>query len=374
LFTVNIFAGLEEQYVGASQSIATRRAGTDLNLYIPRIVSPFRFKTNSGYVPKTKLNAGYEIFDRSSQYALTSIKTSYGYIFRDNMQSEHQLNIFTVTYVNPTGITPAYRQVLDSNITLKRSIERQFIIGPNYNFNYNSLAKPNHRMNNFYFNGNIDLSGNLLGLLTGADLNKGKEIRIFNTPFAQYARVELDFRHYLAFSKYNILASRITAGLGYAYGNSITMPFIKEFFAGGTNDLRAFRSRSLGPGSYYAGDRRRIPFLPDQPGDVKLEANAEYRAKLFSIVRWAFFVDAGNIWTVKPDSSRPGSVFNPSFVKNLAVGIGTGLRFDLDILVLRVDLAIPVREPWLPNGSKWVFHNLTDISNLVLNLAIGYPF
>ncbi|MBS1934604.1 MAG: BamA/TamA family outer membrane protein, partial [Bacteroidetes bacterium] len=374
LFTVNIFGGLEEQLISANQRIATTRYGADLNLFIPRIVSPFSFKTNSGFVPKTKINAGYEIFTRSSQYALSSIKTSFGYVFKETLQKEHELNIFSVNYVKPSNIDPSFQLVLDTNITLRRSIERQFIIGPNYNFNYNSLAKANHKKNNFYFNGNLDLSGNLLGILTGANVTKGKEVELFNTPFSQYIRAEVDFRHYLSFGKYNMLASRITGGIGYAYGNSSTMPFIKEFFAGGANDIRAFRSRSLGPGSYYAGDRSKTPFLPDQPGDVKIELNTEYRAKLFSIVRWALFADAGNIWTLKTDADRVGSTFNSSFLNDFAVGIGTGLRFDVSILVLRIDFAVPVREPWLTGRSKWIFSNATDISKYALNLAIGYPF
>ncbi len=373
LFTVNVFGGLDEQFVSMTQSIATRRYGADVNLYIPRIISPFHINTNGAFVPKTRLNVGYELFDRSSQYSLSSIKTSYGYIFKENIQKEHQLSVLSINYVNPSNINPAYQLVLDTNITLRRSIERQFIIGSIYNFNYNSQAKQNHRPNNFYFNANLDLSGNLLGLITGANVNKGKEIDIFNTPFSQYVRVELDFRHYLTLGKYSSFDSRITGGVGYAYGNSVTMPFIKEFFAGGTNDIRAFRSRGLGPGSYYANPNQ-ISFLPDQPGDIKMEANFEYRAKLFSIVRWAMFVDAGNVWTFKEDTSRPGSGFTPSFLKDVAVGIGTGLRFDISILVLRVDFAVPVREPWLPDGSKWIFRNVTDISKYALNLAIGYPF
>jgi outer membrane protein insertion porin family len=299
---------------------------------------------------------------------------NFGYIFKNSLTTENQLTVFGINYVNPTNIDPAYQQVLDTNIRLRRAIERQFIIGPIYNFNYNSQAKPNRRPNNYYFNGNVDLSGNLLGLFTGANINKGKQVEIFKVPFAQYLRFEADFRHYLTINKNSMLASRITGGVGFAYGNSITMPFIKEFFAGGTNDIRAFRSRALGPGKYFAGDPNRTPLLPDQPGDVKLEMNVEYRAKLSSVVRWALFVDAGNIWTLKTDTSRPGAVFTHSFLNDIAAGVGTGLRFDLSILVLRVDVAVPIRYPWLPDGSKWVFNKATDISNLVLNLAIGYPF
>ena len=374
LFTARAYAGLEEQYVGLGQKIGTRRGGVGLDLYIPRIISPFNWNTSSAYVPKTRISAGYDLFDRTSEYTLNSARTSFGYIFKNTLATENQLTVLGINYVRPTNINPAYQAVLDTNTNLRRSIERQFIIGPMYNFNYNTQNRPNHRVNNYYFNGNVDLSGNTLGLLTGANINKGKQVNIFNVPFAQYIRLEADFRHYLKFGQYSMLASRITGGAGFSYGNSSTMPFIKEFFAGGTNDIRAFRSRALGPGSYYGGNPNTTPLLPDQPGDIKLEMNVEYRAKLFALVRWAIFTDIGNIWTLRTDTSRPGAVFTNHFLKDIAVGIGTGFRFDLTILVLRLDVAEPIRFPWLPEGSKWQWRKATDISNMVLNLAIGYPF
>jgi len=369
LFTASVYGGLEAQYIGVGQSITTSKIGTDLNLYIPKIISPFNIKAYGSYVPKTRINLGYEYYNRTSQYTLNSAKVSFGYVWKESVEKEHQLNIMTVNLVSPSNITPEFQAQLDTNITLARSIERQFIIGPNYNFNFNTQLKPNFRPNNFYFNANLDLSANLLGWITGADVDRGKQKEIFNTPFSQYARIELDFRHYYSFSKNTMLVSRATGGLGYAYGNSTTMPFIKEFFAGGANDLRAFRSRSIGPGSYYAGNRD-TAFLPDQPGDIKIEMNTELRFKLFSIFRWAFFVDAGNIWTRREDTSRPGSVFTKNFLQQIAVGVGTGIRVDISILILRLDLGIPIREPYRPEGSRWYFDN----KNAVWNFAIGYPF
>jgi outer membrane protein assembly factor BamA len=315
------------------------------------------------------VNLGYEYFSRRDQYTLNSFKTSFGYIWKETASREHSLDIIRINYVNPTHIDPAFQLQLDTNIILARSLERQFIIGPVYNFNLNTQYRPNRKKDNFYFNANLDLSSNLLGLVSGADVQKGKEKKIFNTPYSQYIRTELDFRHYHNFSKYTVLASRITGGIGYAYGNSVTMPFVKQFFAGGANDIRAFRSRSVGPGSYYAGNRD-TAFLPDQPGDIKLELNSELRFKLFSVIRWAFFVDAGNIWTLRYDSSRPGSRFGKDFLDQTAVGVGTGLRIDVSILLLRLDLGIPVREPFRPEHERWLF----DHKNFVLNFAIGYPF
>ncbi|BAV10337.1 surface antigen [Filimonas lacunae] len=380
LFVVSTYAGLEQQLSGQG-NIATRRIGATVSISVPRLITPFvQFNTNSGFVPKTKAELGYEIYNRSNQYTLTSSKATFGYIFKESAQKEHTLNLVSINYVKPTDITPEFQAQLDTNITLARSIERQFIIGTNYNFNLNTQINPNRKRNNFYFNGNIDLSGNLLGAITGANIDKGKERQIFNTPFSQYTKLEADFRHYLSFGKFNQFVSRITAGVGFAYGNSSTLPFIKQFFAGGVNDIRAFRSRSLGPGTYYAGNRAEVGFLPDQPGDVKIEMNAEYRAKLFSIVRGALFIDAGNIWTRQADTARRGSQFSKDFLKEMAVGVGAGLRFDISILILRLDLAFPIRKPWLPENERWVIKNI-DLGNskwrkdnLVFNLAIGYPF
>jgi outer membrane protein assembly factor BamA len=374
LFSTTLYAGREQQYLGGGSTVTTNRAGVDLNLYIPRIVAPFSWRTNSAFVPKTRINAGYGIFDRTDEYTLHSSKVGYSFIFKQSQSTEHTLTVLNVDYVNPTHIDSNYQLALDTNITLARQIERQFIIGTGYNFNYNSQAKPNRHKNNYYFNGNVDLSGNLLGLVTQGNIDKGKQVKIFGVPYSQYARFEVDFRHYLSFSQYSMLVTRATGGIGIAYGNSSTMPFAREFFAGGTNDIRAFRSRALGPGSYYNGNPNKNAFLPDQPGDIKMEMNIEYRTRLFSFMRWALFVDAGNIWTRQADSSRPGSAFTSHFLDDVAVGVGTGIRFDLSILVLRVDVAVPVRYPWLPQGSKWDFMKGTDISNLVLNLAIGYPF
>ncbi len=370
LLTTTVYAGYLRQYLGHNQYTNNTKLGGDVNLFLPRIIGPIQFQTNSGFVPKTKFNLGYEFYEQSQQYTLNSFKASAGYVWKESLTKEHTLEVFRINLVNPTHIDSLFQLQLDTNIVLARSIERAFIIGPTYNFNFNSQLRPNHRKNNFYFNGNIDISANIIGLVEGADVNKtGTQKTIFNVPYSQYVRGEIDFRHYLSFSPTTTLASRFTMGIGYAWGNSSTMPFIKEFFAGGANDIRAFRSRALGPGSYYAGSRD-TAFIADQPGDIKIEMNSEIRFKLFSVVRWAFFVDAGNVWTLRYDSSRVGSQFPKNWPSQIGVGVGTGIRLDISILLIRLDLGVPVREPWLVSSDKWVF----DTRNTVLNFAIGYPF
>ncbi|HXD77758.1 MAG TPA: BamA/TamA family outer membrane protein [Puia sp.] len=383
LFSVRLYSGLEGQSVGVNGSTGkkitslTRRAGIDASLTIPRIISPFDLNTSGRFVPKTLIEANYDVFENNSLYALTTSRLSYGYQFKNRITSENGITVLGISYVRPYNITDSFQKAIDKNRNLYYGIEPQLIIGPSWNFNYisNFDRRNARRQSNYYFNANVDFSNNLLGIFSGADLAKtGRQKEIFGVPFAQYMRFETEFRHYLSFGKYNMLVSRADAGIGISYGNSRTLPFVKAFFGGGTNDIRAFRARALGPGKYYAGDPNQNAFIPDQPADIKLEGNVEYRAKLFDMVRWAVFTDFGNVWTLRKDSSRPGAVFTSDFLNDFAVGAGAGLRFDFSILVLRVDVAVPVRTPWKPTGSKWNFKSTTDISDMVLNLAIGYPF
>ena len=160
--------------------------------------------------------------------------------------------------------------------------------------------------------------------------------------------------------------------LGLPYGNSTILPYSQQFFIGGPNSLRGFQARSIGPGSYYppaiviSGSQ----FLPDESGDIKLEANVEYRPKLFSIVEGALFVDAGNIWNLNSQPNFAGAAFGKDFYKQIAVDAGFGLRFNLTVLILRTDIGFPIVKPFgtLPLGTT------ANLPNAVFNLAIGYPF
>ena len=235
-----------------------------------------------------------------------------------------------------------------------------------------------NKKHNIYFNGEIDLSGNSTGLILNAkDYNNPKTL--LGVPFSQYTKTEIEFRHYYNFDKETKLASRIIIGAGVPYGNSKELPFIKQFFIGGTSSIRAFRARSIGPGTFN-GNNTNNAFLPDQSGDLKLEFNTELRAQIYKLVKGAIFMDAGNIWLLNENEEKPGAKFTSDFLNQLAVGTGIGLRFDFNFLILRTDFAFPLRKPYLPKGNDWVldeinFGNVTwRKDNLVFNLAIGYPF
>ncbi len=377
LLTISAFGGLEVQVSGQNNGFNVYRFGGEANLIWPRFISPFKLNASSGFVPKTKATLGYEFQNRTQLYSLQTVKGSFGYLWKENIRKEHQLNVTEITFASPQNVSDLYQSEIALNPSLNKVIEKQLIFGPTYSYTYTNTTE-NRKKNTFYFKSSIDLAGNITGLLSGANIKKGDTTKVFSIPFSQFIKLETDFRHYYKLTKNSQIASRVIIGAGFAYGNSTEMPFIKQFFIGGTNSLRAFQARSLGPGSFK--DSSTTTFLPDQSGDVKLELNTEYRAKIYSVVNGALFVDAGNIWTMNGNSNKPGAQFSKDFLKELAVGVGAGLRFDFNFLVLRTDLAFPVRKPYLPEGERWVLNQVSfgnsswRKENLVFNLAIGYPF
>ncbi|MGQ7947525.1 translocation and assembly module lipoprotein TamL [Flavobacterium sp. WC2509] len=378
LLTVSAFGGADFQLSGQNKGHNIFKLGTETSLTWPRFIAPFNIQGSSEFVPRTKATIRYEYQNRTQLYALNSFNTSFGYLWKENIRKEHQLNIVDITYVSPNNVTAEYQEDILQDPSLGKVIEKQLIFGPTYSYTYtNTMQK--RKKNTIYFNGELDFVGNVTGLITGANIKKNDTIKVFNVPFSQYVKAKADFRHYLKLGKESQLASRIIVGAGYAYGNSSTLPNSKQFVVGGTNSIRAFRARSLGPGSYIIPETT-SSYVPDQSADLKLEFNTEYRAKLFSIVKGAIFLDAGNIWLLNADPDKAGAEITKDFMKDIAVGAGAGLRFDLSFLILRTDLAFPLRIPSLPQGDKWVIDNINlgDSSwrkdNLILNIAIGYPF
>ena len=343
----------------------------------PRIVAPFNFHSSSAFVPRTNVGLGYEFQNRTKQYTLHNFNAYFGYNWKENARKEHELKVIDITLVAPQRVTEEFRLKSDSIPSLKRIIEKQLIFGPTYSYTYTNTMLP--IKNTIYYKGSVDLAGNIAGLVSGANVKEGKQKEIFNIPFSQYAKMEHDIRFYHKMGEKSSFASRFIAGIAYPFGNSEYVPFSRQFFVGGSNSIRAIRARTLGPGSF---DPRNTTdrYLYDQSGDVKLELNAEYRGNIYKFLNGAVFMDAGNIWLLHDDPTRPGGKFSKDFLSEIAVGAGVGLRLDFSILILRLDLAIPLRVPYYEKGDRWTFSKIDfgertwRKNNLMLNIAIGYPF
>jgi len=372
--------------------------GGEARLSFPRILHPFKVRYPSKkYLPTTDIIMGSRIQQRLNFFNLNSFNLSYGYAWKENTLKHHEFYPVDINFVQLGKASTEFTEMLKKNVFLARSFENQFIPGARYSYTLNTQLnekrvekfrerefEPSH----FYFNGKIDIAGNLIQALRGnsfkQDMSEATKENILGSPYSQFMRGEVDFRHYWQISERKQFVSRLNTGVGYAYGNAIVMPYIKQFAIGGSTSIRAFPARSLGPGTYYvkndSSSENRLLFI-DQRGDIKIEANGELRLELSRTFKPAIFIDAGNIWLIRTDVTRPGGKFmKQEFMRELAVGTGVGLRMDFNFFVLRLDLAFPLRKPWLPAGERWV-HNDIDLGssrwrqdNLILNIAIGYPF
>ncbi|HVG11561.1 MAG TPA: BamA/TamA family outer membrane protein [Flavisolibacter sp.] len=355
----------------------TYRTGAEANFVIPRFVTFGLLNLNkrSPYIPRTNIQLGYDILNRKKLYTINSFRGGIGYLWKNNAKTSHEFYPVSINYVQPINVTDEYRKNILEFPYLQRIIDSQFVLGSTYQFNYNELATGVQKTNSFYFNGLVDISGNVAGLLKPRQAATGTK-RLFNAAFDQYIKLEADARYYRRFGLKSTWANRLIIGYGNPYGNSEQLPYIKQFFVGGNNSIRAFRSRAVGPGTYKQTNDS--TFLADQTGDMKLELNTEFRPHISGPLYGAVFIDAGNIWLKNEDPTRPGSGFGKDFLNQLAIGGGVGIRLDIVMFVIRLDVGIPLRKPWEQNPFVMNQIRLNNPAwrkeNIVYNLAIGYPF
>lgn len=348
-----------------------------LNFYRPVFYLPFKIKrADSDYIARNKISASAEYLRKPKLYTARSVRLSFGYLWKSGENWEHIIDPLVISLVNPTNITPEYDSTLAADPNLAKSFEKQFIVGGEYTLNYSS-SNAGPSVFTFYNSSSFSLSGNLLGLFVKPAGLSGNQDDFLGIPYAQYILASNDFRVYLKISERMTWVNRIFFGFGYCYSNSEIMPYIKQFFIGGSNSLRAFRTGTLGPGSYTDS---LIRSQAVQAGEVKFECNSEVRLRVMKYIYTAFFADAGNIWYRLEQPGAPGSGFSRNWVKELAVDAGLGLRIDANIMVIRLDVAIPLRIPSLPADQRWVIddiqfgNNKWRKENFVLNIAFGYPF
>lgn len=370
---ITLFGSTDVQLGGNNNGFNVYQAGITTTISWPRFISPIYPKADNAYIPRTNLTLGYTLVNRQKLYTLNSFNASFGYQWKENVHRSHELNILNLSFVNPESVSQLYKDSIKNtpNPALQHVIDKQFTLGPSYGYTFTNTTE-DYRTNTLYYNGKVGLSNNIYGLVTGADTTAGKVKKLFGAVFNQYVKLENEIRFFHKTGPNSTFASRLIVGVGLPYGNSTQLPYSQQFFIGGPNSLRGFQARSIGPGSYDPATSvnvNRGDFLPDESGDIKIEANVEYRPKLFSIVRGALFVDAGNIWLLH-SGGRKGAAFSKDFLNDIAVDAGFGLRFDLSVLVLRTDLGYPLRSPYATDGQRWNFNT----RYAVFNLAIGYPF
>lgn len=378
----NIFKGgewLNLSFMGNFQfkfkdDIRSNEFGVSAGLSLPRFF-PLSYRHFKGAIPRTDINFSYNYQNRP-EYTRNILSTSYGYTGNVKNAFFYQVYPLQLNVVRLFDLDKDFYDNLAADPFLRNAYQDHFDLGSGGTLYYttNSAAIPTETY--FYSRLQLDIAGNLLRAFNPL-MRKDAEGAgmIWNTPYSQYVRAELTLGRTWVWGKNNgqSIATRLLAGAGYAYGNSSALPFEKHFYGGGANSLRGWQARTVGPGTSKMDDSF---IIPNQTGDMKLEANIEYRFDMFWKVAGAVFIDAGNVWTLRhkdtPDDDP--AVFRwRNLGDSIAANWGTGLRLDFGFLLLRFDLGMKIHDPareqkWV-NPGKWLKRD-----NFALHFGVGYPF
>ncbi len=381
-FVISLLGGVEFEPINRSNDASLINAfefSLQSSLTIPRFWLPFRNSFDlTNLNPKTVFGGGGSYLS-TDFYDNISFSVNYGYQWSNTLKHQHRLNPISISYFNYFNESDEFEEQLERNLALSRSFDRLLLFGTKYNYVYNSILEQDNK-HFYYFKGGIELIGNLLNSFIEADAEGDK--KLFGVKTAQFVKFDTEAKYYRIFSKKHLLATRFTAGMGIPFGNSKVLPNSRQYYVGGTNSLRAFRIRTVGAGLDYVMDSDNNTFA-NQTGEIKLEANAEYRFDMAKYLEGAFFLDIGNVWNIgdrgDPENNIDQNFKFNRFLTDFAVGTGAGLRLDFSYFIIRGDLGIPLRKQWDRNdGFKWIskdrFVSPPLPERFVFNLAIGYPF
>ncbi|HAH22779.1 MAG TPA: outer membrane protein assembly factor, partial [Prolixibacteraceae bacterium] len=365
-----------------SKNFNTSELGFETSLTFPKFLSFIKWKKMFNFqIPETKLSGGFN-YQHRPDYTRSITNIKFGYNWKTSAYHFHTLNLIDLNYVILSNPDSVFINSI-KNLYIKSSFTDHLISASNYTWMYNT-QDVNKREDYKYFRVNLESAGNLLSLYsmlvnkkkTADTINNINYYEILKVRFAQYVKSDFEYRYGHMINKMSSVVGRTFVGIGVPFGNFDVLPFEKKYFTGGANGIRAWQVRSLGPGSYKPPLIDGKPTYPNQSSDIKLEANLEYRFKLFWLMEGAFFLDAGNIWAINSRDNREGAVFKVNeFYKQIAVGTGMGLRFDFTFFLFRLDLGMKMRDPSLEAGKRFIPGNYRfSTDQLNLSFAIGYPF
>ena len=358
--------------------------GVEASINFPRFLFPFLSSDLRRRIRATsEVGVRYNSQDRP-EFSRQAASVTWGYRWAYRQKWQHKVDLLDLNYVYMPWISSTFREeyldnVNNQNSILKYNYENLLIMRMGYGFVYRSdgsnsmTAKDNAYTVRF----NVESAGNLLyGLshLLNAEKNGSDQYTLMNIAYAQYLKADVDFTKSFRIDSRNSIVFHIGGGIAYPYGNSKVLPFEKRYFSGGANSVRGWLVRRLGPGT-FAGNDKNIDFI-NQSGDIKLDVNLEYRTKLFWKLNGAFFVDAGNIWTIREYEEQPGGRFRfDRFYKEIAVAYGLGLRFDFDYFILRFDGGMKALNPAYESGKERYPLVHPDFGrDFAFHFAVGYPF
>ena len=368
--------GFEE----SSSRLNSYEYGFDVSLEVPRLLVPWeerrassrrRRRTRFFSTPSTVIKVSRNIVNRSGYFKRHILSGELTYKFQKNQHWMHVFTPLSVEYNYLKNGSDKFYDLLSEHPYLMTTMLDQFIPKLKYTLAYSSMKSSR---NPVYWQTSISEAGNVLSLgYVAAGKKWGeKDKELFKNPYAQFIKIETDFTKTWNLDEHSSIVGHLNAGYAWVYGNSNNMPYTEQFWVGGANSVRAFSVRSIGPGNYHSKEKK-WRFL-EEVGDMKLQANLELRSRLFGKLYGAFFIDAGNVWYTKEYEGMEDCKFKFSNLpKQLALGTGVGLRYDLDFFVVRIDWGIGIHAPY--DTGKSGYYNIPSFRDgQSLHFAIGYPF
>ncbi|MBS0000675.1 MAG: BamA/TamA family outer membrane protein, partial [Cyclobacteriaceae bacterium] len=397
----NIFHGLEileisgrigyegvASVTDASKIYSSTEAGASMNLIFPQFILPLSstMKSNLGkYNPKTNLVSGFAFTNRP-EYKRSNFNSYINYGWQKGQEKLFSVTAADFSLIKSTIKDSTFQaeldRIRDRGNNFWRTFEPSFVLSSSFSFtrNFNRYTSYQSRAAAF-LKSYIEMGGSVLNFFD-INFNDTTGLELY-----KYIKISGDYRRYVSISPRSQIAFRVHIGAAKSYAPNDILPYEKYFFSGGSNSIRAWRPRRLGPGSYFPADTVMgegnvvVRYSDDfeQPGELIFESSIELRTKVVGFFHTALFVDAGNIWVFSNDDQRPGSAFSfNDFYKEIAIGAGIGARFDFTFLLLRLDAGVKIYNPGLPPGQRFYSQvnkeKITGVDPIILNLAIGYPF
>lgn len=388
---INLHGSHEWQTVnrvgGKSSRINSYEYGADASLEFPRIITPWNMfrsmaqnerRYRAGHmptkyrgVPTTTIKASMNVLNRASYFRRHVASGELTYDWATSYQHHHSFSPLILSYEFMNSKTAAFDSILSIHPYLQISMRDQFVPKMSYTYTYRSPRKYRHPIT---WTTTVSEAGNVLSLgylAAGRKWNE-RDKKMFKNPFAQFLKLETDFVKYWRLTDQGTLVGHVNAGIIWSYGNAENAPYYEQFYVGGANSIRAFNVRSIGPGRFLPSNSK-YSYI-DQTGDIKYLMNLEYRQKLFGDLYGAMFLDAGNVWTLHEHEYSPLGKFEAKrFFRQMAVGTGVGVRYDMGMFVIRVDWGVGLHVPY--ETGKSGFYNIKSFKNAQsLHLAVGYPF
>ena len=361
---------------GASSLMNSYEFGLSSTLTIPQLIFPGYLNRETVYPSSTTFRIYADQMNRAKFFKMLSFGGGATFDFQSSPTSHHSVVPFKLAFNKLQHTTASFDSIVGENQALGLSLQDQFVPSMSYTYTYDD-ATVTSKKHHLWWQTSFTQAGNVLGAVYMIAGNKFMDAnkQLLGNPFAQFVKLTSEIRYNRQLAKGHNLVGRLMAGVLYGYGNAEdhSTPYNEQFYIGGANSIRAFTIRSIGPGRFIPDTNNKYGYI-DQTGDLKLEANLEYRFPIFADLYGATFLDAGNIWTIHNDPSRPGSQLKwGSFLNDLALGTGLGIRYDLSFIVLRLDCGIALHVPY-DTGKKGYYNIPKFKDGLGFHLAIGYPF